>query len=290
MRAGEDSPRGLHEGPVGQSSLHHDRYGGGPERRGRGRAHPGRGDGWGPRGRMQSDLRPPFMGRRGELQNMPHPGRGAWPGEDHRGQRLPFHGDQPGIPPFPHHHVDGSPLPMPDLPQGPPMMGEHGPMPPSHFGQMGGPGPFGGGRGRGSGRGGPGDGFRRGALPLDPAMLERRRQSTTAIVQRQLRNIKVSETVAGQKAYAHYQRACSNESAGPAGPGPGKALWDEDPLKRFPIYSAVAAEESAFPVGRAQDPRDPFDIALEEYQAVPDSTLTIHQSKHGNFMGPSAWA
>ncbi len=38
------------------------------------RAHPGRGDGWGPRGRMQSDLRPPFMGRRGELQNMPHPG------------------------------------------------------------------------------------------------------------------------------------------------------------------------------------------------------------------------
>ena len=44
--------------------------------------------------------------------------------------------------------------------QGPPMMGEHGPMPPSHFGQMGGPGPFGGGRGRGSGRGGPGDGFR----------------------------------------------------------------------------------------------------------------------------------
>lgn len=92
------------------------------------------------------------------------------------------------------------------------------------------------------------------------------------------------------QAYAHYQRACSNESAGPAGPGPGKALWDEDPLKRFPIYSAVAAEESAFPVGRAQDPRDPFDIALEEYQAVPDSTLTIHQSKHGNFMGPSAWA
>ena len=44
--------------------------------------------------------------------------------------------------------------------QGPPMMGEHGPMPPSHFGQMGGPGPFGGGRGRGFGRGGPGDGFR----------------------------------------------------------------------------------------------------------------------------------
>ena len=63
-----------------------------------------------------------------------------------------------------------------------------------------------------------------------------------------------------------------------------------DPLKRFPMYSAVAAEESAFPVGRAQDPRDPFDIALEEYQAVPDSTLTIHQSKHGNFMGPSTWA
>ena len=38
------------------------------------RAHPGRVDGWGPRGRMQSDMRPPFMGRRGELQNMPHPG------------------------------------------------------------------------------------------------------------------------------------------------------------------------------------------------------------------------
>ena len=38
------------------------------------RAHSGRGDGWGPRGRMQSDLRPPFMGHRGELQGMPHPG------------------------------------------------------------------------------------------------------------------------------------------------------------------------------------------------------------------------
>ena len=38
------------------------------------RAHPGRGDGWGLRGRMQSDLRPPFMGRRGELQRMSHPG------------------------------------------------------------------------------------------------------------------------------------------------------------------------------------------------------------------------
>ena len=33
-------------------------------------------------------------------------------------------------------------------------------------------------------------------------MLERRRQSTTAIVQRQLHNIKVSETVAGQKVTA----------------------------------------------------------------------------------------
>ena len=38
------------------------------------RAHPGRGDGWGPRGRMQSDLRPPFMGHRGEFQSMPHSG------------------------------------------------------------------------------------------------------------------------------------------------------------------------------------------------------------------------
>ena len=36
-RAGEDSARGLHEGPVGQSGLQHDRYGDGPERRGRGR-------------------------------------------------------------------------------------------------------------------------------------------------------------------------------------------------------------------------------------------------------------
>ena len=40
---------------------------------------------------------------------------------------------------------------------------------------------------------------RRGHLPLDPAMLERRRQSTAAIVQRQLQNVQVSESVAGQK-------------------------------------------------------------------------------------------
>ena len=102
--------------------------------------------------------------------------------------------------------------------------------------------------------------------------------------------MKDAECIHRLQAYAHYQRACSNESARPAGPGPGKALWDEDPLKRVAMYAAVAAEESAFPVGRAQDPRDPFDIALEEYQAIPDSVLTIHQSKHGNFMGPSMWA
>ena len=38
-------------------------------------------------------------------------------------------------------------------------------------------------------------------------MLERRRQSTTAIVQRQLHNIKISETVAGQKVTAPIWRA-----------------------------------------------------------------------------------
>ena len=56
--------------------------------------------------------------------------------------------------------------------QSPPMMGEHGPMPPSHFGQMGGPGPFGGGRGRGFGRGGPGDGFRSAFCGAQPIHLE----------------------------------------------------------------------------------------------------------------------
>ena len=53
------------------------------------------------------------------------------------------------------------------------------------------------------------------------------------------------------------------------------------------MYQALAAEETAFPAGRAQDPRDPFDIALEDYQAVPDSTLTMHQSIHGTFLGPA---
>lgn len=74
------------------------------------------------------------------------------------------------------------------------------------------------------------------------------------------------------------------------GPAPSKGLWDDDPIKRLPMYPAVAAEESAFPVGRAQDPRDPFDIALDEYQAVPDSNLTMCQSKHGTFLGPAAWS
>ncbi len=93
--------------------------------------------------------------------------------------------------------------------------------------------------------------------------------------------------VACMQAYAHYQRAASNEDGEAVGPAPSKGLWDEDPIKRLPMYQAVAAEETAFPVGRSQDPRDPFDIALEEYQAVPDSNLTMHQSKHGSFLGPS---
>ncbi|CAL5219707.1 g1596 [Coccomyxa viridis] len=139
---------------------------------------------------------------------------------------------------------------------------------------MGEPPPYQGGRGRGYGRGGPGEGFRRGGLPLDPAMLERRRQSTAAIVQRQLQNVQVSESVAGQKAYTHYQRAFFNEGPEAVGPAPSRGLWDEDPVKRAPMYQALAAEETTFPAGRAQDPRDPFDIALEEYQeGVPLRSL-----------------
>ena len=89
------------------------------------------------------------------------------------------------------------------------------------------------------------------------------------------------------QAYTHYQRAFSNERPEAVGPAPSRGLWDEDPIKRAPMYQALAAEETAFPAGRAQDPRDPFDIALEEYQAVPDSALTMHQSKHGSFLAPS---
>ena len=92
------------------------------------------------------------------------------------------------------------------------------------------------------------------------------------------------------QAYAHYQRANSKESSEEVGPAPSKGLWDDDPIKRLPMYPVVAAEESAFSVGRAQDPRDPFDIALDEYQAVPDSNLTMYQSKHGTFLGPAAWS
>lgn len=89
------------------------------------------------------------------------------------------------------------------------------------------------------------------------------------------------------QAYTHYQRAYFNEGPEAVGPAPSRGLWDADPIKRAPMYQALAAEETAFPTGHAQDPRDPFDIALEEYQAVPDSTLTMHQSKHGNFLGPT---
>lgn len=71
------------------------------------------------------------------------------------------------------------------------------------------------------------------------------------------------------------------------GPAPSKGLWDEDPVKRLPMYSAVAAEEIAIAAGRAEIPRDAFDIALEEYQAVPGGDLTMHQSKHGSFLGPT---
>ena len=57
------------------------------------------------------------------------------------------------------------------------------------------------GRGRSWGRGMPG-GFRRaGGPPLDPAVLERRRKSTAAAVQRQLENVLVSEELAGSKVW-----------------------------------------------------------------------------------------
>ena len=89
------------------------------------------------------------------------------------------------------------------------------------------------------------------------------------------------------QAYTHYQRAFFNEGPEAVGPAPSRALWDEDPVKRAPMYQALAAEETTLPAGRAQDPRDTFDIALEEYQGVPDSNLTMHQSKHGSFLGPT---
>jgi hypothetical protein len=92
------------------------------------------------------------------------------------------------------------------------------------------------------------------------------------------------------QAYAHYQRANSSESSEAPGPAPSKGLWNDDPITRLPVYPAVAAEESTYPLGRAQDTRDPFDIALDEYQAVPDSNLTMCQSKQGTFLGPAAWS
>ncbi len=75
-----------------------------------------------------------------------------------------------------------------------------------HLGQHPGSGPHRG-RGRGWGRGGSGSGglqpFRRGQAGLDPAVLERRRKSTAAIIARQLAHVHVSESLAGQKVPLH---------------------------------------------------------------------------------------
>lgn len=83
------------------------------------------------------------------------------------------------------------------------LQGMHGDGPgmsdPGHLGQHMGGGPHRG-RGRGWGRGGGSlPPFRRGQAVLDPAVLERRRKSTAAIIARQLAHVHVSESLAGQK-------------------------------------------------------------------------------------------
>ena len=85
-------------------------------------------------------------------------------------------------------------------------------------------------RSRAEGAGGgvarPGGGFRRqGGPPLDPAVLERRRQSTATSVQRQLAHVLVSEDLAGDKVRfsccmrlpaLDYMRICEEACRGPA--------------------------------------------------------------------------
>ncbi|BDA42518.1 hypothetical protein COCOBI_03-4080 [Coccomyxa sp. Obi] len=194
------------------------------------------------------------------------------PQQQHADDAPAFHGHQQGM------HGDGAA--MPDA---------------GHPGQYQGGGSYRG-RGRGWGRGGASGGaqpFRRGQGMLDPAVLERRRKSTAAIVARQLAPVHVSESLAGQKGYMHYQRTVSaiDDQEG----GVKEKLSEEEMIKRSFMYSAVASEENASCGARAQDPLDAYELCLDEYMMTSQEgyttgrNLTLQTSKYGTFLAPPMW-